>query len=380
MKPVAMTAPLLAAAALADLEQRLSFALQNMGIVDGQLQPDVVATAASPASSPASSGDDEAQPATIVPVQEPALIDPPEPGDTMLAQGAAAAVPVAGFHARNVSDFFAVLAARRDADGEAGRLAFWSRYLQQVTWTRLVVGGDTLALQQGDTAVRDLLAHQIEGHATVTGDQGQDALMMVINGHLIVEFAKLPQAAYIYSTVGIKFDCHASTYSADIDDLTYGYREFGHRDGKARRITHIPGWQQDAGAQLKRIGIVPDIPLAQRMSTATRQSAAAAFPMPLPTSLSAWIRDVPAPLPVTVAAPPHELAPAGAKFTMAALAALVQRFEKASMNDQRAGMDGCLWVMDPIQRRVLASALMEHGFRWNSTRMAWYYSQPAEQR
>jgi hypothetical protein len=83
---------------------------------------------------------------------------------------------------------------------------------------------------------------------------------------------------------------------------------------------------------------------------------------------------------VTVAAPPHELAPAGAKFTMAALAALVQRFEKASMNDQRAGMDGCLWVMDPIQRRVLASALMEHGFRWNSTRMAWYYSQPAEQR
>jgi hypothetical protein len=369
MNPVAMTAPLLAAAALADLELRLSIALESMGIVDGQLQP------------AAPSFDGEAQtapmPEQIAAIQElasPVPMDEPAPLDTILPQDDAA-VPqaAAGFHARNVSDFFAVLAARHAADQD--RLAFWSRYLEQVTWTRLVLGSCTLALQQDDGAVRALLARQIEGHAVMTRDQGQDALLMVINGHLIVEFAKLPQAAYMYNMAGIKFDCHASAYSADVDDLTYGYREFGHRDGKARRITHIPGWQQDAAAQLKRIGIVPDIPPAQRTSTATRQPAAPIFSMPLPPMLSAWVRDVPAPPPVAVAVPvpPHELAPAGAKFTMSALAALVQRFEKASMDDQRAGIDGCLWVMDPIQRRVLASALMEHGFRWNSTRMAWYY-------
>jgi hypothetical protein len=162
--------------------------------------------------------------------------------------------------------------------------------------------------------------------------------------------------------------------------LTYGYRQFGHRDGKVRRITHIPGWQQDAGAQLKRINIVPDIPLAQRMSTATRQFAAAAFSISLPPSLSASIRAVPAPPRLAVAPAPDDLAPAGAKFTMASLAALVQRFEKASMDDQRAGADGCLWVRDPIQRRVLASALMEHGFRWDSVRMAWFYPRPTDQR
>jgi hypothetical protein len=369
MNPVAMTAPLLAAAALADLELRLSIALESMGIVDGQLQP----------AAPSFDGDAQTAPmaeqvAAIQELASPVPMDEPAPLDTILPQDDAA-VPqaAAGFHARNVSDFFAVLAARHAADQD--RLAFWSRYLEQVTWTRLVLGSCTLALQQDDGAVRALLARQIEGHAVMTRDQGQDALLMVINGHLIVEFAKLPQAAYMYNMAGIKFDCHASAYSADVDDLTYGYREFGHRDGKARRITHIPGWQQDAAAQLKRIGIVPDIPPAQRTSTATRQPAAPIFSMPLPPMLSAWVRDVPAPPPVAVAVPvpPHELAPAGAKFTMSALAALVQRFEKASMDDQRAGIDGCLWVMDPIQRRVLASALMEHGFRWNSTRMAWYY-------
>ena len=376
MKPVAMTAPMLAAAALADLELRLSIALENMGIVAGQLQ----AVASMPPC-----GDDEAQaapesapaaqmqpPALTVPIDEPAPGAPTHqaaPVDIIVP----AAPPQADFHGRNASDFFAVLAARHDAD--SGRLAFWSRYLQQVTWTRLILGADTLALQHDDAVVRDLLARQPEAHAIMTKDQGQDALMMVINSHLIVEFAKLPQAAYIYNMAGIKFDCHASAYSADIDDLTYGYREFGHRDGKARRITHIPGWQQDAAAQLKRISIVPDIPLAQRTSTATRQPVMPTLSMPLPPSLSAWVRDVPEPPSITVAVPvpPHELAPAGAKFTMSALAALVQRFEKASMDDQRAGADNCLWVMDPIQRRVLASALMEHGFRWNSARMAWYY-------
>jgi hypothetical protein len=65
---------------------------------------------------------------------------------------------------------------------------------------------------------------------------------------------------------------------------------------------------------------------------------------------------------------------------MSALVALVQRFEKASMDDQRASDDGCLWVLDPIRRRLLASALMEHGFRWSNVRMAWYYPHGAGQR
>jgi hypothetical protein len=284
--------------------------------------------------------------------------------------------PTADFHRRNVVEFFSILAARHDAD--QGRLAFWSGYLQQVTWTRLVLGAETLALQQNDSGLRDLVARQHGGHASVTKDQHQDALMMVIGGHLIVEFAKLPDAAYIYTMAGIRFDCHASIYSADVDDLKYGYREFGHRDGKVRRISHVPGWQKDAGAQLKRIDIVSDIAVAQRSSTATMQPGASTFSMPVP--MRAWLQTVPPPMAVPVALASPALAPVGAKFTMSALVALVQRFEKASMDDQRASDDGCLWVLDPIRRRLLASALMEHGFRWSNVRMAWYYPHGAGQR
>ena len=367
---------MLAAAALADLERRLSSALEAMFITDGQFGPQQpVAAAVSLTAPAASSGEDEAPIPQTAPVEP---VDPPAPVQTMLPQGDAAApvaVDVAGFHRRNVTDFFSILAARHAAD--QGRLAFWSRYLEQVTWTRLVLGADTLALQHGDAGVRDLIARQQGGHAGVTKAQDQDALMMLINGHLIVEFAKLPDAAYIYNMARIRFDCDAGAYSADLDDLKYGYREFGHRDGKVRRITHIPGWQQDAAAQLKRIAIVPDIPAAQRTSTATRQPAAPTFTMQV--RVRDRVQDVPAPVsaPViaAVAVPPHALAPAGAKFTMAKLAALVQQFDKASIDDQRASADGGLWVLDPVRRRLLASALMELDFRWNSARVAWYYPQ-----
>jgi len=35
---------------------------------------------------------------------------------------------------RNLRDFFGILASRNNAD--EGRLAFWSNYLEQITWTR----------------------------------------------------------------------------------------------------------------------------------------------------------------------------------------------------------------------------------------------------
>jgi hypothetical protein len=379
---------MLAAAALDDLELRLSCALKVMFITDGQLQQPVAA-ALSPAPPAASSGCAEAQaapirpPAQAAPIRPPAqaapihppaptaTIHPPAPAEIVLSQ----APDASGFHRRNVTDFFSILAGRHDAD--QGRLAFWSRYLQQVTWTRLVLGADTLALQHDDAGMRDLVARQHGAHAGVTKAQDQDALMMLINGHLIVEFAKLPDAAYIYRTAGIKFDCHAGLYSGDMEDLKYGYREFGHRDGKVRRIMHISGWQQDAAAQLKRIAIVPDIPVAQCNSTVTRQPVAPTFTMQARLPVRAWMQAVPAPLPVTaaLAIAPHELAPAGAKFTMGRLVALVQQFDKASIDDQRASADGCLWVADPVRRPLLASALMELGFRWNSARVAWYYPQ-----
>lgn len=364
---------MLAAAALADLERRLSCALEAMFSADGQPQQPVAAPV-SPIPPPGEDEDvDENDEAPAAPIPQPApavSTHSPAPVQTIHPQ----APDASGFHRRNVTDFFSILAARHAAD--QGRLAFWSRYLEQVTWTRLVLGADTLALHD-DAGVRDLVARQQGGHASITKAQDQDALMMRINGHLIVEFAKLPDAAYIYRMAGIKFDCHAAAYSGDIDDLKYGYREFGHRDGRARRITHIPGWQQDAAAQLKRIAIVPDIPAAQRNSTATRQPAAPTFTMQ--ARVRDWVREVPvsapAPAPVTaaVAVPPHELAPAGATFTMARLSALVQQFDKASIDDQRASANGCLWVLDPVRRRLLASALMELGFRWDSARVAWHY-------
>jgi len=229
---------------------------------------------------------------------------------------------------RNLKDFFDILAARNQAD--EGRLAFWSSYLKQITWTRLVFGADTMALKRTNVAVRDLIAREEGSYAQLTSKREVDAFMMQIGSYLIIEFSKKPNACYVYQADQLPYEPYAKYYDGGTADLAAGYRE-----DCAARIVHRDGWEDRADAELRALGIYPDQPHA---ATGTRNTARS------------------------------QLGP-----DMATVRALVSRFDGATINDRRSTQGGRLWVGDPQQRGRLGLELKTLGFRWAASREAWYY-------
>jgi hypothetical protein len=275
----------------------------------------------------------------------------------------------------NLRDFFQIIARRHNAD--EGRLDFWSGYLDQITWTRLIFSDETVRLKNRNAGIRELIAREEGAYATMYGIKDIDAFMMQIGRYIIVEFSVKGNAAYVYDSKTLKFDRDAESYHGGTEDLRYGFYD----DKIELRIVHRPGWQAITQASLEELGIHPDsrstrkavVPSSsgsqlQRwpsnpMSTAANQpSPAQSKPVPRTT----WNFDDRHPSSIA--------APRGAKFTMTELRLFVGKFPSAAVDDKRQGASGGrLWVEDTEQRVALAEKLKDWGFRWSDKRQAHFY-------
>ena len=254
---------------------------------------------------------------------------------------------------RNLEDFFAILAARNNADD--GRLKFWSGYLKQISWTRLVFGVDTMRLRNTNQGVRDLIAREDGAYAQLTGRLAVDAFMMQMGDYLIVEFSKTGNACYIYRMGQLPFDRHATYYDGGTDDLAAGFQ-----GPRAVRIVHKAQWQFGATQELMRLGIYPDA----SAPTSNRGVSPQVPPQVAMSSKAAHPSTNPA---VDTARGLDEIR----------VKALVARFRGATLKDLRTkgapGRRGRLWVDDPLQRSQLAAELKDLGFKWSDKRGSWYY-------
>ncbi len=252
----------------------------------------------------------------------------------------------------NLKAFFDILAARNNSD--EGRLAFWSKYLKQISWTRLVFGSDTMSLKRTNSEIRELIAREEGAYAQLSSKPEVDAFMMQIGSYLIIEFSKKPNACYVYQADQLPFEPYDRHYDGGTVDLASGYRA---EVDCALRIVHRDGWGDRAETELRLLGIRPDQPSApgatawgeaSTSSTRTRGTRAGTA-----TSRSTTRRDDP---------------------DMAVLRALIARFQGASIDDRRSTTNGGrLWINDPLQRRQLRSELVALGFKWAERRQAWYY-------
>lgn len=254
----------------------------------------------------------------------------------------------------NLKDFFAVLAARRNADED--RLDFWAQYLDQIVWTRLIFSSQTKALADSNEAIRNLIAREEGSYATMSANADVDAFMMQLGDYIVVEFSIVGHAAYVYKADELPFEPYAPEYTGTSADLKFGWRE-----QCAARLTHHDGWQGNATMELRRLGIHPDDASKTKRAPLTEPP-----------------RNPPAEHPPRSSA--HQAqAPKGAPFSMPLLEETVGRFKGASIDDKRAGpaggsgVSGRLWVHDPYVRTPLGSALKRFGFKWADKRQAWYY-------
>jgi hypothetical protein len=255
---------------------------------------------------------------------------------------------------RNLKEFFDILAARNKAD--EGRLAFWTKYMKQISWTRLVFGADTMALKRNNPAVRELIAREEGAYAQLTGKREVDAFIMQIGSYLVIEFSKKPNACYVYEADRLPFKQYDRYYHGGTEDLAVGYQV-----GCAARIVHTPGWQARAELELRALGILPDA-LGGQVGAVRAVKGPAPVSAP-PTSVK------PVPPPIV----PHGVPQTEGGLNMATLEAMVATFPGAWIDDRRKnGSSGRLWVEDPLQRVKLANELKHMGFKWANSRLAWY--------
>jgi len=254
---------------------------------------------------------------------------------------------------RALKDFFDILASRNSSD--AGRLAFWSKYLQQITWTRLIFGSETMALQYSNKAVKELIARERGDYAEMLTNKKSDAFMMQIGNFLAVEFSVTSNAGYVYDVKSLKFDKNLKYYSGDTDDLKYGFST-----GEGLRILHTPDWEDAATYQLQKLGIYPDANSSSRVTNPRLKNTPVSPNLINSGALSTTSQF-------------NQRGGDTAKFSMGKLHHLVEGFKGAQILDKRGPTGGRLWVEDSSQSRFLAGELEKLGFVWANSRESWYY-------
>jgi hypothetical protein len=294
---------------------------------------------------------------------------------------------------RNLKDFFDILAARRHADH--GRLKFWSRYMSQISWTRLVFGSETMWQKNHNAGIRALLESEEGTYATLQGatDKELDAFLMQIGEYIFVEFSKTGNGAYVYRASDLAFNLHADSYAGSTSDLKCGY----YRNGRGvAKIIHTPGWEDRSVIELTKLGIYPDRASSQNESKKSRLTAEqvaalskigglaqdAALLDSDPQSVDSGLAGVSTDFrwpnvtqPASVSSSQGARAAVSTKptsLTVEYLQSIVAKYSGASVSQRGSGLTRRLWVSDSGANLELARELRQLGFRWSNSRDGWY--------
>lgn len=276
---------------------------------------------------------------------------------------------------RNLRDFFDLLAARRHADH--GRLRFWSRYMNQIAWTRLIFGYETVYQKDHNKGIKALLDSEEGTFATLRGsvDKELDAFLMQIGDHVFVEFSKTNNGAYGYRSIDLPFNLDAPTYAGSTRDLKSGFYGSKRRDIK---IVHTPGWEERASEQLRAIGIHPD---KHALTTHQEPTQLTSAQSQILNTLERNRQSQPVKNDFTT----HSRGrPVGTRYpqVLQDVTALIKDFPGSRLFQSGTGSDRRLWVVHgrtdmegstPDPHVEMSKALTALGFKWSFSKKAWYW-------
>lgn len=289
---------------------------------------------------------------------------------------------------RNLKDFFDILAARRHADH--GRLKFWSRYINQISWTRLVFGQETIWQKNRNAGIRALLESEEGTYAMLKGgsDRELDAFLMQIGDYIFVEFSKTGNGAYAYLASDLAFNLHADSYAGSTSDLKCGY----YRNGKGvAKIIHAPGWEERTAIELAKLGIHPDRTSSRQEPARNVLSSEQAAALGKIGNLSQGAKSTTAdarPTNVDTRAPITDInnfastpkvLPGGTRvttsLTIEGVRAILAQYDGATVSEVDAGVTRRLWVTAQDGYIGLDRELKLLGFRWSDKRKSWYWNE-----
>lgn len=287
---------------------------------------------------------------------------------------------------RNLKDFFDILAARRNADH--GRLKFWSRYMNQISWTRLVFGSETIWQKEHNAGIKTLLESEEGTYAILKGqpggyhplpDKDLDAFLMQIGDYVFVEFSKSGNGAYYYHLSDTKLDLNARSYGGSTADLKSGYYP-----NRTPHIRHIAGWEDTTELKLRQLGIYPDRKSAPQEPARSRLSSEQADALGRINALS---QDAAATRQegrvgeygMRSAEPSQGLAVRTAQASPALsvdqVHKIVSKYQGAKVIDRGSGLSRRILVTNPGGWAPLENELKKMGFQWSDSRQGWYWAE-----
>ncbi len=152
----------------------------------------------------------------------------------------------------NLRLFFQLLKQRGVAD--KNRLDFWLKYINQVSWTKLVLGDDTHKYFSHNKEMAKIFENEKESFSRLNGESSLDAFIMKIGNYLIVEFST-EGGCYIYKDGENSFNPEANILSAS---TSHGGLKEKRKWTGSPDIVHKPGWQSRAESKLLGLSIFPD--------------------------------------------------------------------------------------------------------------------------
>lgn len=263
---------------------------------------------------------------------------------------------------RNLRDFFEILASRGHADH--GRLEFWSRYMEQITWTQLVIGDETFRLRNGQPALRDLLISEENTYARLSvGAKSLDAFLMQLGDYVFVEFSMKGNGAYGYHKSSLPFDLGSKYYDATTGNLKYG---FGRSGKNFISIRHDKNWQYNTAQRLSEIGIYPDDPKDVLAKTTLfvreRSIETRSYIKRLPGSEDLSNQEM-------------SLVTLQSRVSIDEVKMLAAQYAGVIVREEKDDLKYRIMVKDPNQNDQLANYLRQKGFNWSKFGQEWYLVQ-----
>ena len=152
------------------------------------------------------------------------------------------------FAKEDLEHFFSLLQGSGQVD--KARLVYWLRFVDQISYTRILLGEDALTNQ--DPEFRNFRQKNASRYGSLNGGlRHNNGFVLRIGEHYLVEFSGTGNACYAYQEKELPFDPSAKTLHAD-HELK---RKIYDRQGVDNRILHNSGWESKADQFLAKRGI-----------------------------------------------------------------------------------------------------------------------------
>lgn len=168
------------------------------------------------------------------------------------------AMVVAWFAKEDLEHFFTLL--KGEAEVDQSRLFYWLRFANQMSYTRIVMGGDAWNDRASDfVAFREKNKGRL---SQLTGGlSSNNAVVMQIGNYFFVEFSGTGNACYVYRADKVPFNPDQQVLGLNTELKQRGHIPAPMRHSPApRRPNVVEGWLEKFDDELRELGIVAQRP------------------------------------------------------------------------------------------------------------------------